>query len=175
MSLRATGRAAEDLLTLIRALKDPTELENHLDRISTGSAQLAKDIDAVTAREAAVAQREQKADEDWQAHQAATDGLTARARALDDREQMLNSREQDLAAKVANHARDVAVFAARQTDHQEGVDRQRTQLGALQAQYEARQKAQDEIDKALDERKAMLDEIEAKQNERAKRIAEAVA
>lgn len=174
MSLRANGRAAEDLLTLIRALKDPSDLMGHLENIAKGSAKLAEDIDAVKAREDAVAQREEaaKVEHDRQVMRAIA--LNDQDRDLDHRQERLDRQGQDLALSINNHGADVAAFQAAKASYQDAVESKRLQLAALQAELDKAHADHAQRKQALDDREVFLNGIEAALNERAKRIAEAV-
>lgn len=174
MSLRATGRAAEDLLTLIRALKDPTELEGHLERIATGSTQLAKDIDAVKAREDAVTAREAAAAAYHGRLVQVGDEMGARARGLDDREALLVGQVQNLEVAVRNHSAVVSDFEDQVKIHQEEVARRQALAAAVQVQMDKAFEEHATRKQALDDREAFLNGIEAQLNERVKRITEAV-
>lgn len=174
MSLRATGRAAEDLLTLIRALKDPADLEGHLERISTGSTRLAQDIDAVKAREDAVTQREAQAEElAKRLSQRATDQDVASS-ALDKREAMLVGQVQNLEVAVRNHSAVVSDFEDQVKIHQEEVARRHALAAAVQVQMDKAFEEHAIRKQALDDREVFLNGLQAKLDERAKRIAEAV-
>lgn len=174
MSLRATGRAAEDLLTLIRALKDPTELEGHLERIATGSMQLAQDIDAVKAREDAVTQREAAAAEVAAAQAKTSVSLEDRWRYLDARQAQLTGQVQNLEVAVRNHSAVVSDFEDQVKIHQEEVARRHALAAAVQVQMDKAFEEHAARKQALDDREVFLNGIEAALNERARRIAEAV-
>lgn len=174
MSLRATGRAAEDLLTLIRALKDPTELEGHLERIATGSTKLAQDIDAVKAREDAVTAREAAAAAYYDRLMQVGDEVGQQKRSLDNREAMLVGQVQNLEVAVRNHSAVVSDFEDQVKIHQEEVARRHALAAAVQVQMDKAFEEHAVRKQALDDREAHLNGIEAALNERAKRIAEAV-
>lgn len=174
MSLRATGRAAEDLLTLIRALRDPNGLDEHLEKIAAGSTKLAQDIDAVKAREAAVDERENAANALHNRQMQAADALDDRGHTLVERERQLNAQAQDIELKVRNHGAEVAEFEKRAEMHRDEIDRQRTQMAALRAQIDKERNDHAARKQALDDREVALNGMEAALNERAKRIAEAL-
>lgn len=174
MSLRANGRAAEDLLTLIRALKDPSDLMGHLENIAKGSAKLAEDIDAVKAREDAVTQREAAAEAERARQTETSNKLFAAAQGLDRREGQVKAQMDNLQLAINNHSVDVAAFEARVQDMREEADRHQREHAALKAQMDKAFEEHATRKQALDDREVFLNGIEAALNERAKRIAEAV-